>query len=323
MRDHGGNIDAARAEFGGAPEAWIDLSTGINRAPYPDLACPPEAWQALPMQADLTRLHTIAARAYGTNAAILATSGATAPIQMIPQTLPTGRAAILGPTYNEHAASARAQGWDVAEVSRVADLKGADLAILVNPNNPDGRTHDPAALLDLAGSVGTLVVDESFADVAPRLSLAPAPRRPDNLIVLRSFGKFFGLAGLRLGFVLGADDRIARLRDMAGPWPVSGPAIQIGARALADTSWISDTRSRLAREALKLDAMAAQRGWRLEGGTDLFRLYQTPDAASAQRALATHRIWSRIFPWSSRLIRLGLPAGAQEWARVAEAFARI
>ncbi len=320
MRDHGGNIDAAMARFGGAAEDWIDLSTGINRAPYPLPPIPPDAWAALPTRAAQARLVAAARAAYRTGAAILPVSGAQAAIQMIPRLGPPGRARVLSPTYNEHAAALLAAGWTVEEVAEPDALAGADLAVVVNPNNPDGRTFPPDRLRAIAGQVGRLVVDESFADATPGLSLAPGPAMP-GLLVLRSFGKFYGLAGVRLGFVLGAEADIDTLAAMAGPWPVSGAAIEIGAAALADRAWAAQTTARLAADGPRMDALAARVGWRLAGGSSLFRLYDTPDAAQAQERLARARIWSRIFPYSATWLRLGLPGAETEWARVAAALA--
>ncbi|WP_134725113.1 threonine-phosphate decarboxylase CobD [Paracoccus luteus] len=315
MRDHGGNLDAARARFGDGD--WIDLSTGINRVPYPVPPIDAAAWTALPTRTDIAALHDAARGAWGARGAILAVAGAQAAIQMIPRLDPPGRARVLAPTYNEHAAALRAAGWTVDEVADPAALAGADLAVVVNPNNPDGRRHDPAALRALAGRVGRLVVDESFADPVAELSLV---RDPGGALVLRSFGKFYGLAGVRLGFVLGDAASIAALSAMAGPWPVSGPAIAIGRAALADHDWAAATTARLTGDAARLDALAAAAGWAVVGGGHLFRLYETPDAVAAQDRLARRHIWSRIFPWHDRWLRLGLPAPA-EWDRVAAALA--
>ncbi len=203
---------------------------------------------------------------------------------------------------------------------RLKDLEGADLAVVVNPNNPDGQAQDPRALLQLAGQVGRLVVDESFADMTPALSALPLAGDP-RLVVLRSFGKFYGLAGLRLGFAFGAPEVVARLSSMAGPWPVSGPALEVGRAALADGAWATAMQARLALDADRADALATGAGWRLVGGTGLFRLYDTPDAAAAQDALARHRIWTRIFPFSALWLRLGLPGPEAEWDRLARALA--
>lgn len=321
MRDHGGNIDAAMARFGGSAEDWIDLSTGINRVPYPLPPIPAPAWTMLPTRAAMERLIAAARRAYRTEAAILAVAGAQAAIQMIPRLSPPGHARVLGPTYNEHAGALRAAGWAVDEVSAPDALAGADLAVVVNPNNPDGRVLLPEALGAIARRVGRLVVDESFADATPEVSMAGGALAPGTL-VLRSFGKFYGLAGLRLGFVLGSAPDIAQLADMGGPWPVGGAAIEVGAAALADRAWAHLTRARLSVEARQLDELAARAGWRSIGGTTLFRLYDTANASVAQERLARARIWSRVFPYSGTRLRLGLPGGEEEWDRLSAALTR-
>ena len=187
--------------------------------------------------------------------------------------------------------------------------------MVVNPNNPDGKLYTPAALLGLLPKVGRLIVDESFGDAYPDLSLA-AQAGQAGLIVLRSFGKFYGLAGMRLGFALGCDADIAAMAQLAGPWPVCGPALEIGASALADTKWAHATTARLMSEIPLMDALAAKAGWHVVGGTCLFRLYDTADATQAQAQLARHHIWSRIFPYSKRWIRLGMPGSEAEWARL-------
>ena len=318
MRDHGGNLDWAISHYGGSAADWIDLSTGINRVPYPVPELSHEAWTALPTRSAMAGLLRAARTAYRSEAPMVALAGAQAAIQLVPRLATPGRARVLSPTYNEHAASLRAAGWQVEEVTRLAELEGADLAIVVNPNNPDGQTHSPEALLSLVGHVGRLVVDESFGDITPALSLAPLAGR-EGLVVLRSFGKFYGLAGLRLGFALGTPGDIAAMEAMSGPWPISGAAIEIGTSALADAAWADATARRLATEAAKMDTLARSRGWQPIGGTDLFRLYDTPDATTAQDHLARHHIWSRIFPYSPHWLRLGPPGAAPEWARLATA----
>jgi cobalamin biosynthesis protein CobC len=316
IRDHGGNIDMAQARFGGTD--WIDLSTGINRVPFSLPSLPTQAWTALPTEAATARLLAAAGAAYGSQAPMLALPGAQAAIQMIPRLSAPARARTLSPTYNEHAATLRAAGWQVDEVTTLSALEGADLAVVVNPNNPDGRCYQREELLRLAATVGRLVVDESFADARPDLSLADKAGQA-QLIVMRSFGKFYGLAGLRLGFVLGSDSDIAALAEMAGPWPVSGPAIAIGETALSDRSWAEATVARLRADTPRLDALAQSAGWKLLGGTELFRLYETPDAAATRDRLARHRIWTRMFAYSDRWLRLGLPGPAAEWDRLAKA----
>jgi cobalamin biosynthetic protein CobC len=316
MREHGGNLDVAIERFGGRVDDWIDLSTGINRVPYPARDVDVRHWQALPSRSDIEALHQAARQAYATDAPIVAIGGAQAAIQLLPQLASRGRARILGPTYNEYAAVLSAAGWDVTEVTELEALAGADLAILVNPNNPDGRRNDPSELLALLPRVRRLVIDESFADAVPGVSLAPEAGRA-GLLILRSFGKFYGLAGLRLGFAIGSEPDIAMLAAMVGPWPVSGAAIAIGRRALRDRDWAEATSARLAQDSFRLDREVAVQGWQLIGGTPLFRLYETGDALAAQEKLARGKIWSRVFAQQPGWLRLGLPGDDAEWSRLA------
>ena len=185
---------------------------------------------------------------------------------------------MLGPTYAEHARAAAMAGHTVEEVSDINDLADADLAVVVNPNNPDGRVAARDALLDLAkkltGRGGLLVVDEAFMDVGPAgQSLAGDVGMP-GLVVLRSFGKFFGLAGVRLGFALAEQGLAERIEGDLGPWAVSGPALEIGIRALADFDWQQRMRRRLAGEAARLDALFERFGIAVSGGTSLYRFLE-------------------------------------------------
>jgi cobalamin biosynthesis protein CobC len=320
MLDHGGNLDVAMRRFGGRVDDWIDLSTGINRCPYPVPELQPRHWGALPSRTEIESLHDAARQAYAATGPVLAIAGAQAAIQLIPSLAPRGRARILAPTYQEFGGVLSAGNREVEEVGEVEALAGADLAIVVNPNNPDGRSHDPAKLLALLPHVGRLIVDESFADAAPGLSLAPEAGRA-GLLILRSFGKFYGLAGLRLGFVLGCATDVAALAAMAGPWPVSGAAIEIGRRALMDRDWMARTTAQLTHSSERLDALAGTARWRLIGGTPLFRLYETADAKAAQERLGRAHIWSRIFPHAPGWLRLGIPGDETEWARLTAALA--
>jgi cobalamin biosynthetic protein CobC len=298
-RDHGGGIDAAAAAFGGAPADWLDLSTGINPVPWPVAGIEVGDWTALPDAGAMAAL-VAAARGFWNvpdGAAVLAAPGASALIARMPALVPGARVHVPGPTYNEHAAAFRAQGHVVTD-----DVE-APVRVLVHPNNPDGRMWDGAAV----GGRQLTVVDESFCDIAPDASHV-AQAAEDGVIVLKSFGKFWGLAGLRLGFAIGPGELIARLEEMLGPWAVSGPALRIGAAALADRDWADATRARLAADAARLDGLMAARGARIVGGTTLFRLYEVSDAAEWQARLAGGRVWSRAFPYAPTWLRLGLPA---------------
>jgi cobalamin biosynthetic protein CobC len=305
-RDHGGGLDAAIARYGGARADWLDLSTGINPVPYPAGPVPAEAWTALPDTRAQDALEQAARRFWRVpkGAGVLAAPGASALIARLPAVVPPARVVIPGPTYNEHAAAFRAAGWEVG------DSGAAEALVLVHPNNPDGRLWPG----DAVGGRALTVVDESFCDVAPGESHIARAEAP-GVVILKSFGKFWGLAGLRLGFAIGDPALCARLSEALGPWPVSGPALEIGARALDDTGWAETTRARLSDDAARLDALMAARGAAVAGGTALFRLYEVEDAAAWQDRLARGRVWSRVFPYSRRWLRLGLPA-PDRWSRI-------
>lgn len=295
VRDHGGGLDAAIQHHGGSRRGWLDLSTGINPVPYPIPQLPADAWTALPDRAAQTRLEHAARRIWKVppSAAILAAPGASALIARLPHLLPRGSVAIPGPTYNEHEAAFRAAGWS---------FEGNDAMVVVHPNNPDGRLWSANDL-----PLPLTVIDESFCDVIPERSLIAETARSGRL-VLKSFGKFWGLAGLRLGFAIGDPELVGALAESLGPWPVSGPALAIGAAALDDAAWAEATRKRLTRDAARLDSLMVAHGAMIDGGTSLFRLYRVDDAAVWQDRLARGHVWSRIFPWSHRHLRLGLPA---------------
>ncbi|SDW66096.1 threonine-phosphate decarboxylase [Litoreibacter albidus] len=302
-RDHGGGLDAAAACYGGMRGDWLDLSTGINPVPYPVGEITQNAWTALPDRAAHDRL-IHAARAFWhvpEGAEIVPAHGASALIAAMPHVLRAQSVAIPTPTYNEHAAAFRAQGVPVLDGA-------ADLRVLVHPNNPDGKLWDAGDLR------GPAVIDESFCDVCPAQSHVDLASRGDT-VVMKSFGKFWGLAGLRLGFAITTPDIAAKIRVEIGPWAASGPALEIGARALRDTAWADATRARLTTDAARLDALMAKAGAKVVGGTTLFRLYDVGDAALWQDRLAKGHVWSRIFPYSDRWLRLGLPAPHQ-WAQL-------
>lgn len=328
-RDHGGNLDAARARFGGARDEWLDLSTGINPCPYPVPDIPAASWANLPQKADQQALLDIATQTFGWSHDIIGFAGAQGAIQAMPQlaqrVLNTQNpdTCVLAPTYNEHAGAFISAGLPAREVADLTQLSGADVAIVVNPNNPDGRRITLDDLLALSKTCGLIVLDESFADVDPDNTLTAAIGRTnvDNVIILRSFGKFYGLAGVRLGFALARGHAAEYLRAQSGPWPISGPAIDIARAAYADTAWQAQTIERLRADSARLDALAQSVGWGLIGGCELFRTYAAPCARSAQDHLAEHaKIWTRIFPYSNEWIRFGLPADAQGWARLEAGF---
>ncbi|MDG4576220.1 MAG: threonine-phosphate decarboxylase CobD [Defluviicoccus sp.] len=317
-RLHGGAIAAAARSFGIPASAWLDLSTGISPHPYPVPTLPLQTWHCLPDAAAAARLQAVAASYYGAPgpACVLPVAGTQAAIQWLPRILtPVQDVAILAPTYAEHARAWAAAGHRVHTVARVEDIPAAcGTLVIVNPNNPDGRVLTAAQVLALAERY-CVVVDEAFADVMPEVSVAGhCDRAP--LIVLRSVGKFFGLAGLRLGFVIAAPALIAQLTEAQGPWAVSGPALAIGSEALGDAGWTAAARASLARAAGRLDALLAAAGLTVIGGTDLFRLVTDADAHGLFEHLARNGILVRPFTDQPHWLRFGLPGDDAAFARL-------
>jgi cobalamin biosynthetic protein CobC len=266
-----------------------------------------------------------ARKTYGVpeGAGIAAGPGTQALIQLLPCLAVPGPVAIVGPTYNEHAAAWRNAGHAVIAIDHLdACPESAVHAVVVNPNNPDGRVTDRAALSRTAARLkargGWLVVDEAFADVDPAISAA-GWCRDWSVVILRSFGKFYGLAGLRLGFAIAAPDTIERIAAGLGPWPCSGPALSIGTAALGDQPWADDTRGKLEQQARKLDQVLTKAGFTIAGGTPLFRLARYRQASKLHAALARRHIWSRSFDWADDLLRFGLPPDAAALDRLAAA----
>lgn len=313
---HGGDIAGARARFPDAPEPWVDLSTGINPHPYPVPPLSPQAFTRLPGRDALDRLLRAAAARYGapSPAHVVAAPGTQSLLPTIARMAGCGVARVLSPTYAEHARACALAGHAVQEVERLEDLAGADLAIVVTPNNPDGRLHSAEALRALAHRVGLLLVDEAFLDTGGEAMDGLVDALP--LVVLRSFGKYYGLAGVRLGFAVCAPERAEALRAVLGPWAVSGMALEIGAAALEDGAWAEATRARLAADAARLDGVLAGAGLRVIGGTPLFRLVSSPQAPAVHERLCRAGILTRPFPTHPDRLRFGLPGPEDEWQRL-------
>jgi cobalamin biosynthesis protein CobC len=320
---HGGALEVARRLAPGAPEPWIDLSTGINPHPYPlpDLAL--EAWSRLPDSRALAELEAAAAGRCGAAAGnVVAGPGSQALIQALARIIPPGAVGVLGPTYGGLAAAFAAAGAQVDEAERIEDMGACHVAIVVNPNNPTGRITPRAELLKLAERLrrrgGLLIVDEAFADFdGARESLAPVLSA--GAVVLRSFGKSFGLAGLRLGFAIASPEIVQPLRAALGEWPVSGPAIAIGTKALADLAWTDSMRHRLGADAARLDTLITGAGSRIVGGTRLFRLAARADARILFERLLAAGILTRPFADAPDWLRFGIPGDEKAWRRLAAA----
>lgn len=326
-RAHGGDLDRAIARHGGCRADWLDLSTGINARPWPVAPAagemPDAIWQALPDQSQQVRLLDAARRAYGVHPAnaIVAAPGTQSLIQLLPRLAKGQLMAVRHPSYNEHRGVFADAGWSIVSgPSTQAD--NADAAVIVNPNNPDGLVCTPADLLARARQVGTLIVDEAFADMTPEISLCPHAL-PENVVVLRSFGKFFGLAGLRLGFAVGAPAMMDRVSSMLGPWAVSGPAQHLGALALDDTGWISSMKQTLHDDCAQVRKILNGNGLTDLMGTDLFQTARTPGARTIHESLASAHIWTRVFDTWPDHIRFGIPGTDAGFDRLDAALRKV
>ena len=306
--DHGGDLDAAMLQYGGKEEDWLDLSTGINPEHYAINAILDKDWSNLPSKSANTSVCSAARKFWNVpdSADILAIPGCSSAIMQIPTLMTPGSVEIKVPTYNEHAAAFQFHGWKIRNQHERPKAR-----VVVNPNNPTGEFSTPPHPVQLN------VIDESFCDTSPQNSHIARAARPGN-IVLKSFGKFWGLAGLRLGFAIGDPTLIDSLRQRLGPWPVSGNALSIGTQALKDFRWAEQTRIRLNRDIARLDHLLVKLKAKPIGNCSLFRTYVLNDAPKIQNHLAKSFIWSRVFPYSGNWIRLGLPPEA-DWDRLEKA----
>ena len=331
LRIHGGRIDVAARLYPSAPSPWIDLSTGINPVAWPVPSIALASYQRLPLARDLAQMAEAAGQAYGlaAHAAILPVPGSEMAIRLLPRLIGAGRAGILAPSYGSYAAAWREAGLELHDVAALPNPNVHDLAtlIVVNPNNPDGRTIARADLAAFACawtvSGRRLIVDEAFADLRPEASMLTMPELPVGTVVLRSLGKFFGLAGLRVGFVIVSEPDAGAWRGVLGDWPVSGPACEIATSALRDAGWISATRARLAIDRARLDRILRGAGLRSSGGTDLFGLFEAPDSVDLLDHFARSGILIRGFAAMPQRYRFGLPADEAAWQRLEAACATL
>lgn len=323
MLEHGGRLRRAAQQYAIPLADWVDLSTGINPFACPLPAVPTEAWQRLPEDDD--GLAAAAAAFYG-SPLLLPVAGSQAAIQALPACFPAGRVVTLAPTYAEHPHAWREHRLVALPAGEIdAAVADADTVLLVQPNNPDGQRFPRGQLLDwrarLAARGGRLIVDEAFLDAEPGDSLVPLAGLP-GLVVLRSLGKFFGLAGARVGFVFAEPALLAALAERLGPWPISGPARVVAAAALADRAWQAAARAQLQSASRRLAALLDHHGLAGGAGTALFQWRPTPAAERIHARLAEQGILTRLFA-SPAGLRFGLPGSETEWSRLQAALVRL
>lgn len=322
MLEHGGQLRQAALAYDIPLSGWLDLSTGINPHAWPVPTLPAAAWHRLPEDND--GLEHAAAAYYG-NASLLPVAGSQAAIQLLPTLLAQGTLAYVAPLYAEHPRAWMRAGHSLAALAgTLQELQGAAHALLCNPNNPTAQLHRPAAILEAARTLrdrgGWLVLDEAFIDATPEHSLTPlaGSAAAPNLIVLRSLGKFFGLAGTRVGFVFADRVLLGRLAECLGPWSVAGPSRAAARLALEDKAWQIAMRPRLLAGSQRLHDMLLPLGE--VSSTPLFATVRTPGSAAIHDWLARRGILTRHFI-DHGLLRFGLPGSEPEWQRLAAALA--
>lgn len=321
---HGGRLDLAMRKYGGKREDWIDLSTGINPNGYRVADLEDHLWQRLPDMKALEDLLAAARRFYRVpeHMGIVAGSGTQSLIELLPHVVSSKRVAIVSPTYGEHAHSWRKGGAHIEHISKGDAIpRLCNVVLVVNPNNPDTEIHFRDELVSMASEMrlrnGYLIVDEAFCDPDPDLSIVPV--MPDNVIVYRSFGKFFGLAGLRLGFLIASNAVTHPLENLLGPWNVSGPALEIGRQAFLDQKWVDDTRKTLKEKAKAQAEMMAENGLEICGINPLFVFAGHEKSTEIFEKLAHDKILVRPFPEMPSRLRFGLCKNEMELLRLEKA----
>lgn len=323
MLEHGGRLRAAASKYQIPLTDWLDLSTGIAPYGWPIPDIPASAWNRLPEEADGLEA---AAQAYYGAQFVLPVAGSQAAIQALPRLRRSARVGIISPCYAEHGQAWRREGHQLIELceAQVPDaLARIQTLVVVNPNNPTGRLIEPQRLLEwhaqLAARGGWLVVDEAFIDCTPLNSLARHSHLP-GLIVLRSVGKFFGLAGARLGFVLAHEELLRSLAQWLGPWSIGGPTRMVGRQLLVDDEGHQRQRSRLNADGERLAALLNRHEFPPVGGCALFQTISDAAAAPLHEHLAHAGILTRLF--SPNGMRFGLPGHEAAWLRLEHALQR-
>lgn len=318
MLDHGGHLITASQKYNIPKQDWVDLSTGINPNGWPIPPIPAECWQRLPEANDQLIL---AAQHYYQCQSILPIAGSQAAIQLLPLLRKKSKVGVLSPAYAEHAYNWKKAGHEVIEITNDIEatlesiIHQLDVLIVINPNNPTGQYFHQQQLLKwhkiLSNHAGWLIIDEAFVDTMPEISLSNYPVC-NGLIILRSIGKFFGLAGIRCGFIIAQELFLNEINEKLGPWTISNPSRYIATLALQDRAWQTQALKRTKNQSLQLASLLAKHGLKPDGKTDLFQWVNTNDAQYIHHSLAQQGILTRLFNKPPSL-RFGLPKSEKQW----------
>ncbi|MEP2651908.1 MAG: threonine-phosphate decarboxylase CobD [Paraglaciecola sp.] len=310
---HGGQLNQIALQYNIPLHEWLDLSTGIAPTSFPIPTLPGCVWQQLPQPSDAL---INSAREYYQTPHILPIAGSQVVIQILPQIAAkqgyqSSRVWIPSVGYQEHYKAWFAAGFTLQRYHSANDiaLQPKDIIVLINPNNPKGDIYNYEEVASLFRQVkqqgGLLIIDEAFMDCTPEHSFIRYSDEP-QLIVLRSIGKFFGLAGLRLGFVSASDSWLTLFTNLIGPWSVSGPAQYIGQLALADEPWQRKQRAFLAAQSQELAQLLKDTLNVTPTGTALFQTVKCEQSPLIFEKLCRQSVYVRLCDEKNAL-RFGIP----------------
>lgn len=326
MLEHGGDLILASQKYDIPIADWLDLSTGINPNGWPvPTSFPTELWSQLPQQQDNL---IAAAQNYYQCDSLIAVAGSQAAIQALPYLRNKSRVGIITPAYAEHAYAWHQAGHKVIQLDSNTineAITELNVLIIINPNNPSAELFTQKQLLSwheqLVKKNGWLIVDEAFIDAEPQNSLVQhCPL--DGLIVLRSLGKFFGLAGLRVGFVLTKKNLLSQLSERLGPWSIAHASRYIARLALQDHKWQQQCRHSLKQQGYRLQQLLTKIGLTPDGNSTLFQWVKTDNAEYIHRMLAEQGILTRLFNAPASL-RFGLPKTELDWQQFETALQQL
>ncbi|MCW8329132.1 aminotransferase class I/II-fold pyridoxal phosphate-dependent enzyme [Photobacterium sp. SDRW27] len=334
---HGGNLLAMAGKYGSDPAEWIDLSTGVSPFTYPVGDIPLAAWNQLPQEND--GLEQAAANYYNASVEPVVVAGSQAAIKALPEVMTeklgrTGTVALPSVGYKEHQhawGNYRKDGccWQIEFYDGLPSkeqVATCDVVLVINPNNPTGKLSRKEELtdlyVDLAKRKATLIIDEAFIDCTPNESMLSPNKDMGNLVVLRSVGKFFGLAGARVGFVFAEQAIKDSLSNLIGPWTVTGPSRSVVKQALSDSAWQSSARVLIHNNSIRLSRLIAERLTARTSGTDLFITAFLYDATFCYDFLCREKVLTRLCDEKNAL-RFGLPADEKQWQHLAVALEKL
>lgn len=314
---HGGCLNRAVKDFAIARENWLDLSTGINPQSY-SLSSPPESiWRSLPEDDD--GLVATAQKYYDCRQLIM-TPGSQWSIGKIPswcRALGNHKNTVLLPYlgYQEHRHAWQKSGFDCVyyiDEPTEQQLSTCSAMVVINPNNPSGNKVNKTQLLQwhnrLSETGAWLIVDEAFIDAETSQSMA-GDAGVTGLIVLRSLGKFFGLAGVRVGALLAWQSLLELALSELEPWSIANPSRWAAEKALQDIQWQDSMRAQLTLQSQKLSDLLHRTFSQSIGGCALFQTVWLNNAEVIYQQLAREGILVRLLSeYKTPGLRFGLPA---------------